>query len=1090
MSPIIITPQNTINVDETSREKIISQSPFTNYLDKNLFVIAGAGSGKTFMLVNRMVKMVESGIDVSKICAITFTKKAAAEFLDRFQRMLKDRSTVPDTPSTSRRPGYLPDPTSVTAARCIDALKNIDLCFTGTIDSFCNLVLSEYPNNAGIPSSSVVVMDDELMSLCKKEYKEIAKTTNPVLKNKFETFNLLFSNAPEVFAKSIGDVMDYSHIDIKYNVPTIDAQTKLDDLAKKYRQDILDDLDTISKQKANLPNVPSMDDAFNEFMQEYDSLKNDWTLSGISLFKKYLKEKVEKLRFISQPDFKFFDTVIKTKRAPFPDTYVIFKDGKDSFVPKNYVDFEKEVDELVYQYAIDFLVAARDEIRKRLKAQGKLSFSEYLITFRDVVKDDMKHGMHLINHIRSKHKYFLLDESQDTSPVQTELFLYLCSSVPATSLTACKPEPGSLFIVGDPKQSIYGFRGADVKAYLNTRDLFENVYDQSTHEVIKLTKNFRSTYELCDYFNAQFNKMDHFDPIPVGPGSDIILPDSSIAKTVLSGVYQCDGYLEAIKRLVGKHYIFDKGTIGKTTVDGKRIIEYKDIMLLGWTTGKHKEALDLLTANNIPVYCEGKFSFKGCDIMQTIYAFLLYIADEPGAFENVLASPLIGLDAKDFPSIPDIDSIPDANKVKLLNDIAALKNSNDSPIILFEKLIRVMKTYEYIDFANIEYVLFVLEKLKDAYNSGSISDFESMITFIKDFLDKDIDRCMNLEAKPNAVFLSNVHKVKGLERPIVILIDSRIDFSKKPNNDGDYQKNEAYIFKTCENKNPLTRNSWYSIDSKQLYASQLAAAIQKKDEENERLAYVAVTRARNVLVLPQNPDNNSVWKKVYPSKLLDIPVIQGNNPTPTYVSSFNSVTLPSFNVKATYTEMSPSKIQQVQSKQSVNQVSAGQVNVAQANNDAGLKGTIAHRLMQMLVNSKGQINKQQMIDTILNEFYLDKGSVYETLLNKVYDTMTSGGFPNQPDKGVPQDLLKELSQADEVYCEYPYSFKDNDEVWQGTIDLLYVKGGKYYIIDYKTDANTTNIVANHIMQLEAYKKAIKLFNGVDADAHIYHIDIK
>ena len=94
MSPNINIAQST-QIDDQSRIDILA------CLNKNLFVIAGAGSGKTSMLVARMVAMVESGIDISKICAITFTKKAAAEFLERFQQKLKERSLIsyPNIPS-------------------------------------------------------------------------------------------------------------------------------------------------------------------------------------------------------------------------------------------------------------------------------------------------------------------------------------------------------------------------------------------------------------------------------------------------------------------------------------------------------------------------------------------------------------------------------------------------------------------------------------------------------------------------------------------------------------------------------------------------------------------------------------------------------------------------------------------------------------------------------------------------------------------------------------------------------------------------------------------------------------------------------
>ena len=132
MSPVLNINQS-MQIDEDSRYTIIKS------LNKNLFVIAGAGSGKTSMLVSRMVAMVEAGIDVSKICAITFTKKAAAEFLERFQKKLKERSEKPYKEG-NKYPGDLPTPTDPTAALCKQALKDIDLCFTGTIDSFCNIL--------------------------------------------------------------------------------------------------------------------------------------------------------------------------------------------------------------------------------------------------------------------------------------------------------------------------------------------------------------------------------------------------------------------------------------------------------------------------------------------------------------------------------------------------------------------------------------------------------------------------------------------------------------------------------------------------------------------------------------------------------------------------------------------------------------------------------------------------------------------------------------------------------------------------------------------------------------------------------------
>ena len=81
---------DTLSIDDNSRKKILEE------IKKNFFVVANAGSGKTSILVNRMVAMIEDGIDISKICAITFTKAAATEFLDRFQKKLRERENAKD----------------------------------------------------------------------------------------------------------------------------------------------------------------------------------------------------------------------------------------------------------------------------------------------------------------------------------------------------------------------------------------------------------------------------------------------------------------------------------------------------------------------------------------------------------------------------------------------------------------------------------------------------------------------------------------------------------------------------------------------------------------------------------------------------------------------------------------------------------------------------------------------------------------------------------------------------------------------------------------------------------------------------------
>ena len=198
--------------DKLSRSRIVSE------IDKNFFVEAGAGSGKTTMLVNRMVAMVEAGLDISRICAITFTKAAAGEFYDRFQRILIERSNPAFTGDEESRPSSLPKPTDETRERCRVALQNIDLCFMGTIDSFCSMVLSEHPSEAQIPSDASIVSDEDAATVYKQQYVKICGGEyGEELKSLAKTFQALHRNAQDIFVQGISFVMNNRNVHFNFD---------------------------------------------------------------------------------------------------------------------------------------------------------------------------------------------------------------------------------------------------------------------------------------------------------------------------------------------------------------------------------------------------------------------------------------------------------------------------------------------------------------------------------------------------------------------------------------------------------------------------------------------------------------------------------------------------------------------------------------------------------------------------------------------------------------------------------------------------------------------------------------------------------
>ena len=114
-----------INYSDSEARRAISTD-----IDHNLFVEASAGSGKTTSLVNRMVALIEHGVPIEQICTITFTIAAADEFFSRFQELLSRRMIDNPNDESIRDLGVT---TPESRKRCEEALKNIDLCFTGTM---------------------------------------------------------------------------------------------------------------------------------------------------------------------------------------------------------------------------------------------------------------------------------------------------------------------------------------------------------------------------------------------------------------------------------------------------------------------------------------------------------------------------------------------------------------------------------------------------------------------------------------------------------------------------------------------------------------------------------------------------------------------------------------------------------------------------------------------------------------------------------------------------------------------------------------------------------------------------------------------
>ena len=156
---------------------------------------------------------------------------------------------------------------------------------------------------------------------------------------------------------------------------------------------------------------------------------------------------------------------------------------------------------------------------------------------------------------------------------------------------------------------------------------------------------------------------------------------------------------------------------------------------------------------------------------------------------------------------------------------------------------------------------------------------------------------------------------------------------------------------------------------------------------------------------------------------------------------------------------------------------------------------MTHKLMEMLVTTKNTVDAKSAVTEIIREYRTPSTEPYEKELFKalygVAKKMRAGGY--EQTNGLPRDMLGTLLKADEVYCEVPFCYaEDGDDgriLWNGVMDVIYLSGGRWHIVDYKTNADGSDLDRKYRAQLGAYIKAFKATTGEDADALTYHIDI-
>ncbi len=835
--------------DEPIRERIRSS------LDESLLVEAAAGTGKTTVLVDRLVAVLARGsTSVDRVVAVTFTRKAAGELKLRLRHELdRARAATGDAGEQA----------------CLEqALARLEEAHIGTIHSFCAQILRERPVEAGIDPAFEEVDEDASAGLFDRAFQGWIEAK--------------LDEMPEGLRRAL------SRLALQRS---FDRSTPLERLREAGRS-LVDwrdfEADWERREFGRETAIDTLFDAVVELAELCDKCRNrhDYLRRALEPAKA-LHESVRHIESVAQRDYDELE-------AQLAELYYqlhrnrSWKGRGQWFAPGVPRDQALRIRESVtstleeFKRCADADVAAllRTELREVVadyealkRKTGQLDFLDLLLLTRDLIRGN--DGVR--RELQERFTHLFVDEFQDTDPLQAEILLLLAADDPdETAWRRARPLAGKLFLVGDPKQSIYRFRRADVVLYQGIKRQLER---SDSVGLVQLQKSYRAVRPLQQAVNSAFAKemtgdeasgqpeyipLDpHRDP-PAGQPQIVVVPApdpfgySRVTKTKIEACLP-DATAAFLAWLID-----DSGwTVeedGRQVAVAPRHVAMLFRRFMSWGGDVTRGYVRALEARGIPHLLVGGRSFHQREEVETLRAALtavewpddrlaVYAAVRGSLFavpDNLLLR--YRLDSWRLhpfaPRPPDDDEGIFQPVVEALDKLAELhRRRNRVPITdTIHRLLEYTRAHAGFALRPAGHqVLANVERVCDLARGFEIRGGLSFRGFVE-LLDREAERPGSshspvLEEGAEGVRLMTAHAAKGLEFPIVVLTDLTANIARAE--PGHYVDATAGL---CASK-LLGLSPWELQDHADLERS-------RDQAEGVRLAYVAATRARDLLVVP------------------------------------------------------------------------------------------------------------------------------------------------------------------------------------------------------------------------------------------------
>ena len=1037
-------------------------------LDRTILVEAGAGSGKTTMLVERMLSLLASGKALPEnVAAVTFTRKAASHLRRRFQTALEEAAA--NEMDRQRR------------ARAEHARASLDRLTIGTIDSFCALLLAERPLEAGIDPAALKVQLQEAMLFRAQAFREYVGAR----------------------ADSGGAVADLLALGVRMN--------ELEESFELYAE--YPDVEPAVSDPLALPDFADIRKKIEDFLRRVIPLVPE--TPGASGRDDLQARLLEAKDLLELPDFDTppgFARLLRTLRPSGGVTQYKWPDKGEA--KRLGQEFESLRQDLIKPALAEWQLALHERIYAVLKpalvflearraGRGPFTYADLLLATRNLLRDYP--GVRRAFAERFTH--LLVDEFQDTDPLQAEILLYLAGSDAAEKDVArLVPRPGSLFVVGDPKQSIYRFRRADIASYVD----FKRALTASGGRVLTLTANFRAVPALTQAANDVFRGLLPPDAnerqaafAPLEP----VRPDPGPA----SGGFRLPSTTERNQEDVARFVRWAVDSGWRVASDGpSRGARFGDFLVLTRTREHIDDYARSLEAYGVPVDVSGSRSLPISRGLQDIRPFLAAIQDPDDAISIVafLSGPLCGVDddalyawrraGGRFSYFGDLPAGADPRIVRGLRLLAdswkevRTHGAGAAIGLIVERLGSVARLAAGPEgrtaSGNLLKVLALARRL-----SGSGLSFRGVVERLaEDAPALDLEEMSVEPVEANAVRLMNIHRAKGLEAPIVVLAE--LGGPPKANPKRHISRGRSGSrgwFTAGYTSRPGGRASQWNVTAVPPdWDNRKGIEIAFEEAERVRLLYVAATRARDTLVvsLLEDKPEKGFWAHLR-GVLRDLP------PAAAEYEPAEPASAPPLAAR-----LEQARREIAVARESANSPTHAVVTVTALSRKEGPRaptpaeeargtawGRVLHQLLETAMRSPG-VDLPGLASNLMREEEVPADLLGEAL--RVAASVTTS------------DLWTRALKSPRRYVEVPFEMVVPSEdlglgdgpaqtLLKGAMDLVFEENGVWHIVDWKSDvvgSSLAALVAHYAPQVSHYRRAWEALTKQPAKAGLYFMD--